>query len=124
MDASNATLVGSLRMMSNTLSSVRVLTCPTAIDKRIVRPAEDWSRLTAKNISYTYVPNLTKNSNPDAIVALDRTDCVHSNCQWPATGNHGDAGGNVLFNDGHTSFMVRLPADLKDKDGTERFLSP
>ena len=124
MDAANPTLAGSLRMMSNTLPSVRILACPTAVSKRIVRPAEDWSSLTAKNISYMYVPNLIWQSNVDLMVALDKTDCVHSNCQWPASGNHGDAGGNILFNDGHVSFYVRLSADLKDKDGVERFLSP
>jgi prepilin-type processing-associated H-X9-DG protein len=120
MDAANPTLAGSLRMLSNTLSSTKVLVCPGSSDK----PADSWSRLTMKDISYMYVPNLTTNVDPNAIVALDKTDCVHAGCQWPVSGNHKDAGGNVLFVDGHVSFNVKLPADLKDKDGVERFLSP
>jgi len=97
MDAANPTQAGSLRMMSNTLTSVRILACPAAVIKRRLRPAEEWSSLTARNISYMYVPNLAINANPDAIVALDKTDCVHAGCNWPRTGNHGDTGGNILF---------------------------
>jgi hypothetical protein len=102
------------------VTSTKILVCPSTA----ISCAYDWSNLIPQNISYTYVPNLTTNAKPDAVVALDKTDCVHSNCQWPAGGNHGTAGGNVLFVDIHVSFNVRLPADLKDKDGTERFLSP
>src|SRR5262245_60660780 len=65
MDAANPTLTGSLRMMSNTLVSTEVLMCPTAASKRFLRPTEDWSSLTAKNISYIYVPNLIWQNKAD-----------------------------------------------------------
>src|SRR5712671_4326840 len=49
MDSSDPTLIGSLRMLSNTLSWTKVLICPN--DRRInERVVPEWSKLTAQNI--------------------------------------------------------------------------
>lgn len=123
MDSSNPTLAGSLMMLSN-LVSTKTLICPS--DKhRGVCAAASWSQVTTKNISYSYVPNLMwQETNSDKIVLLDRIYTTKKGDKWPADGNHGSTGGNVLFADGHVEFCQELPADLKDKGGVARVLSP
>ena len=71
------------------------------------------------NISYAYCPYIVWQDQPDSILALDRMNNTSVNYtkggKWLATagsGNpapHKDAGGNVLFNDGHVSWANTLP---------------
>ena len=113
-----------MQLLSNVLSSAKVLYCPS--DRRAgARPEADFKKLTTKNISYSYVPNLKwQGSMPDSIMALDRIYVTAAGSSWPTTGNHKDMGGNILFNDGHVDFCTNLPSALKDKDGKEIVLSP
>jgi hypothetical protein len=123
MDAAQPTLVGSMQLLSNVLTTATVLYCPT--DKRPGARAEaDFKKLTALNISYSYVPNLTWQDSPDSPIFLDRIYSTSKGSVWPSNGNHGDKGGFVGFNDGHASWANSLPYALKDKDGKEVVLSP
>ncbi len=123
MDSANPTLVGSMRLLSNVLMSVKVFHCPE--DHRPgATAARDYETLTTLNISYSYVPNLKWQDKPDSPLILDRIYSTTKGSAWPSDGNHGDKGGNVGFIDGHVAWQSRLPAALKDKDGKEVVLSP
>lgn len=122
--ASNPTLLGSIRLLSNTLTSASILHCPDD-RRRGVHAETDFKKLTAKNISYSYVPNLIwDEAATNSIVAMDRIDSPSPGRLWPANGNHGANGGNVLFMDGHVEWQVTLPSGLKGTDGKEIVLSP
>lgn len=123
-DSANPTLVGSMQLLSNRLSSAEVFHYPED-RRRSARAEADFKKLTTKNISYSYVPNLIwDEAATNSIVALDRTDSTSAGSFWPAAGNHKQAGGNVLFMDGHVQFCTTLPCALKDKNGKEIVLSP
>lgn len=121
-DGEPSMLIGSMQLLSNIISTARILSCPS--DSR-ARPEIDLSKLTARNISYSYVPNLIWNpDHADSIVALDRIYTTEKGGKWPFSGNHKDTGGNVLFGDGHARWVNSLPSALKDKDGKLVVLSP
>jgi prepilin-type processing-associated H-X9-DG protein len=123
MDSTNPTLIGSMQLLSNVLTSSYMLRCPS--DSRPnVRDEEDWRKVTPLNISYSYVPNLLWQSTPDSALALDRIYSTSARSLWPSTSNHKEVGGNILFNDGHVAWANMLPVALKDKDGRESVLSP
>jgi prepilin-type N-terminal cleavage/methylation domain-containing protein len=124
MDAADATLVGSMVLLSNRLPSAKILYCPSDCRSHHAETG-DFTKFTANNISYSYVPNLAWDSgSPRKIVALDWTAGTASGTAWPTNSNHKYAGGNVLFNDGRVEWHTSLPATLSDKDGVERVLSP
>jgi prepilin-type N-terminal cleavage/methylation domain-containing protein/prepilin-type processing-associated H-X9-DG protein len=107
----------SMALMSNTLSSTKVMTCPSTSQSS----AEDYSstKFTAANFSYTYQTGLVWQSGVDNIVAWDKgvmgattANAIWTpNTGWATTGNHKDSGGNVLFNDGHVSFSTKMPTN-------------
>jgi prepilin-type processing-associated H-X9-DG protein len=142
-DAVGATLIGSLSMLSNKLSSAKCLRCPS--DWRLYPGSwqlqtqlwtNDFKALTAGNTSYAYVPNLMWDSeSPRKIVALDRITSAASGSTWPTNGNHKTStdyglfkrehtGGNILFTDGRVEWHTSLPSALTDKNGREIVLSP
>jgi hypothetical protein len=120
-DGDPPTLIGSLRLLSNVVSTTKILRCPS--DWR-ARGNFDFDGMMTTNISYSYVPNLIWQDHPDSIVALDRMNDTAGGSRWPKTGNHGDNGGNVLFSDGRVVWTNTLPSALKDKDGKQIVLSP
>jgi prepilin-type processing-associated H-X9-DG protein len=124
VDSANPTLVGSMQLLSNFLTSASVLYCPT--DHRPgARPESDFRKLTVLNISYSYVPNqLFTNVDSNVIIALDRIYSTSEGSFWPSQGNHDGKVCNVLFNDCHIQGYRSLPSSLKDKDGKEVVLSP
>ncbi len=123
MDSSNPTLLGSLRLLSNTLTSAVVFHCPS--DHRTgAQPEADFKKLTTLNVSYSYVPNLRWQDTPDSPLIVDRIYSTAKGDAWPSDGNHGTNGGNVGFNDGHVSWNYTLPGALKDKTGKEVVLTP
>jgi prepilin-type N-terminal cleavage/methylation domain-containing protein/prepilin-type processing-associated H-X9-DG protein len=109
---------GSMALMSNTLSSTKVMVCPSTS----ASAANDYNsqNFTSVNVSYSYQTGLVWQSGVDNIVAWDKgvtgaqagqpgwTLTVGGATGWVATGNHKDSGGNVLFNDGHVSFMTKM----------------
>jgi prepilin-type processing-associated H-X9-DG protein len=123
MDSVTPTLVGSMKLLSNVVATAKFLHCPN--DPRPGARAEaDFSKLTIENISYSYVPNLTWQDQPDSIVALDRIQDRTAGSSWPTNSSHMGRGGNILFNDGHVQWCTNLPSALKDKDGKQIVLSP
>jgi prepilin-type N-terminal cleavage/methylation domain-containing protein/prepilin-type processing-associated H-X9-DG protein len=113
---------GSMALMSNTLSSTKVMTCPSTS----ASPATDYASVnfTSVNVSYSYQTGLVWQGGVDNIVAWDKgVNGANANggstgggwplpnTGWVGTGNHKDAGGNVLFNDGHVTFMTKMPTN-------------
>lgn len=138
-DAVNLTLLGSIRLLSNDLTSAKTWICPsdgrrgTGMGVDLPRGYES---LTASIVSYSYVPNQIwhKPDDPTApsIVVLDRIGtATAAGSTWPKDSNHmrrtpstKTKGGNILFNDGHVEWATELPSALKDKNGREIVLSP
>lgn len=118
------TLLGSFLLMSSTAGSPKILVCPS--DSRTgAKPALNFGTLTALNISYSYIPNLLwDDGRTNMILWLDRIYTTERGGKWPRDGNHGSAGGNVAFTDGHIGFFKELPENLRDKDGRPVVLSP
>src|ERR1017187_918499 len=83
MDAANPTLVGSIKLLSNIVTSAKIYRCPN--DWRSALPASTYDELTTSNISYSYVPNLIWQDQPDSIVALDRIYTTQQGSKWPST---------------------------------------
>jgi prepilin-type processing-associated H-X9-DG protein len=123
MDSANPTLLGSMQLLSNILTSSDLLHCGNDL-RPSVREETDWRKVTLSNISYSYVPNLIWQSTPDSALAADRIYSTSAGSSWPSGGNHKGQGGNILFNDGHVAWNNRLPSALKDKNGRETVLSP
>ena len=119
--------LASLALLSNTVSTAKVMVCPSSS----ASAALDFSSTNFKsaNLSYSYQlpgwPTTTPTNGlgwqngVDNIIAWDKgvqgatatglwTPVTTS---WSAAGNHKDAGGNVLFNDGHVSFNIRTPTN-------------
>ena len=112
----------SFALMSNTLNTTKVLVCPSSIATKadefsatVVAPLRS---LTSASISYSYQSNLVWQNGPDNILAWDKGVGgakegtpgfpLPNTTGWVSTGNHKDAGGNVLFNDGHVSFLNKM----------------
>jgi prepilin-type processing-associated H-X9-DG protein len=55
---------------------------------------------------------------------MDRIYSTSASGDWPRNGSHKGQGGNVLFNDGHVAWYLKLPSALKDKNGNSGVLSP
>jgi len=118
------TLIGSYRLLSNFVTSARAFFCPSDM-RPGARFEADYSKLTTQNVSYSYVPNLMcNNGRTNMILWLDRIYVTERGSKWPGDGNHGSAGGNVAFTDGHAAFFAKLPSALQDKDGNYVVLSP
>lgn len=124
VDSADPTLLGSMLLMSNTAGSPKIFVCP--YDERPgVRAATSFAEMTTSNLSYSYVPGLVwSDATPDSPIMLDRIYTTKKGDRWPANGNHGSKGGNVVYLDGHADFQSRLPADLKDRTGKRVVLSP
>jgi prepilin-type N-terminal cleavage/methylation domain-containing protein/prepilin-type processing-associated H-X9-DG protein len=115
-------LTGTYALLSNTLSSTKVMVCPSTSAGQ----AQDYAGANFKssNCSYAYQANLTWQGGVDNIVAWDKgvqgspaasattnaswTLASGASTGWYTTANHKDAGGNVLFNDGHVSFLTKM----------------
>src|SRR6266404_4911736 len=115
----DSTATSSLALLSNTLSTAKVMACPSSS----ATAAVDFSptKFTLGNLSYSYQlepsdpakSNLVWQSGVDNIIAWDKgvkgataagNWATSPAVGWDTTGNHKDAGGNVLFNDGHVQF--------------------
>jgi hypothetical protein len=112
-----------MQLLSNYVRSATVFY--SLDDHRPGAQAEaDFKKLTTLNISYSYVPNLKRTDASDSPLLLDRIYSTAKGSRWPGNGNHGAAGGNVVFNDGHGQWCDALPHALKMADGQEFALSP
>jgi len=110
-------------LLSNVVTSAKIFACPS--DSH-AKPSPTYPLDTVNTVdhrtnnSYAYCPYLLWQDVPDSILALDRmnyqtTAGYTKGAKWLATGGagfpppHKDAGGNILFNDGHASWANSLP---------------
>ncbi|HXI85784.1 MAG TPA: DUF1559 domain-containing protein [Verrucomicrobiae bacterium] len=124
--ASNPTLAGSYNLLSNVITSAKVFACPsdTAAKSQTVYPLTNSAA--GMSISYSYSVGLIWQDQPDSIVALDRmgksvTAAGYSKgARWSASiapgAPHKDAGGSVLYNDGHVAWANSLPSTAGTND--------
>src|ERR1035437_10072425 len=115
------TVIGSMRLLTNLITHATILHCPYNTHGFA---EADFTKLTRKSVDYSYVPNLIWEEVPDSPVAADRIYSTQKGGHWPISGNHKNAGGNVLYSDGHVSWNNSLSAPLKDKDGKQVVLNP
>jgi prepilin-type N-terminal cleavage/methylation domain-containing protein/prepilin-type processing-associated H-X9-DG protein len=130
----NANAYSSFALLSNVVKSPKIFACPSCIsrgraDNTVEKPVATWPLFgkpsAAGNpgpLSYCLVPDLKWQQNPDSILAHDRTGSSGSpgggyvttvGNKWSTMGAHIDAGGNVLFNDGHVRWYRTLPFNLR-----------
>jgi prepilin-type N-terminal cleavage/methylation domain-containing protein/prepilin-type processing-associated H-X9-DG protein len=115
-------LAATFNLLSNTVTSARVFACPS--DSQ-VKPAVNYPLVQGVNnsnsISYSYCLGLIWQDQPDSIVMLDRMGTktlttYTKGAKWVGTGAlaapHKDAGGNIVFNDGHASWHSSLPVTI------------
>jgi len=116
-------LGNSLNLLSNVVTSAKIFTCPSDSARKLkaAYPLDSTTPLNA-NISYAYCPFIIWQDQPDSILALDRMAQTTANytkgAKWQVSGGtslngpapHKDAGGNVLYNDGHVSWNNSLSA--------------
>ena len=118
--ASSPTLAGSYNLLSNIVTSVKVFACPSDSAAKSQPGFPLVNTPTSQGISYSYTVGLYWQDQPDSIIALDRMGKSVSaagytkGARWSSSGSspvapHKDAGGNVLFNDGHVSWANSLP---------------
>ena len=123
--AATANLGASLNLLSNTVTSAKIYTCPSDSGRKLTASYPlDTSTSGNKQISYAYCPFIIWQDQPDSILALDRmasptTSTYYTKaCKWLVSGGssvggpapHKDSGGNVLYNDGHVSWNNSLSA--------------
>jgi prepilin-type processing-associated H-X9-DG protein len=114
-------------LLSNTITSAKIFTCPSDSGRKLTAayPLDTAAAGTAnKQISYAYCPFIIWQDQPDSVLALDRmalaTSGYTKGAKWASvsppgvTGAvpspHKDAGGNVLYNDGHVAWNNSLSA--------------
>jgi prepilin-type N-terminal cleavage/methylation domain-containing protein/prepilin-type processing-associated H-X9-DG protein len=119
--AGGANLGASFNLLSNTITSAKIYTCPSDSSRKLTATYPLTTVTSGNtNISYAYCPYIIWQDQPDSILALDRMATTTANytkgAKWVASGGvsspspHKDAGGNVLYNDGHVSWNNSLSA--------------
>ena len=123
----NPTLTGSYNLLSNVITSAKIFTCPSDNAARSQTGYPLTNTIANMAISYSYSVGLYWQDQPDSIIALDRmgksvTAAGYTKgASWSGSGNtpiapHRDAGGNVLFNDGHAIWANSLPSAAGTND--------
>src|SRR5580704_14070090 len=119
--ASNPTLAGSYNLLSNVITSAKIFACPSDSAAKIQTTYPLTNSTASMTISYSYSVGLIWEDQPDSIIALDRmgksvTAAGYTKgARWNSSGTapsapHKDAGGSVLFNDGHVMWQNSLPS--------------
>ncbi len=121
---STPTLGGSLNLLSNTITSAKIYTCPSDRARKLTAtyPLDTTMAGGNKQISYAYCPFIIWQDQPDSVLALDRMGAGVTTAQYTksakwnsVTANiapHKDSGGNVLYNDGHVAWNNSLSATV------------
>jgi prepilin-type N-terminal cleavage/methylation domain-containing protein/prepilin-type processing-associated H-X9-DG protein len=115
-------LCASLNLLSNVVTSAKIFACPSdsAAKAQVGYGLTNASASGPFAVSYTYCAGLFWQDQPDSIIALDRMGGLPvkevnytAGARWSGTATpvapHKDQGGNILFNDGHASWMNTLP---------------
>jgi prepilin-type N-terminal cleavage/methylation domain-containing protein/prepilin-type processing-associated H-X9-DG protein len=125
--ASSPTLVGSYNLLSNVITSAKIFTCPSDSAAKLQTSYPLTNTTANMSISYSYSTGLIWEDQPDSIIALDRMGKAVTaagytkGARWNSSGTapgapHKDAGGNVVFNDGHASWQNSLPSAAGTND--------
>ncbi len=125
--ASNPTLAGSYNLLSNVITSSKIFTCPSDSAAKIQSVYPLVNAAGSQSLSYSYSVGLIWEDQPDSIIALDRMGKsvlaagYMKGARWSASGNspfapHKDAGGNVVYNDGHAAWANSLPSTAGTND--------
>ena len=125
--ASNPTLAGSFDLLSGVITSPKIFACPSDMAGKSQGGYPLTNSTASLGISYSYSIGLLWQDQPDSIIALDRmgksvTAAGYTKgARWSNSGNppvapHRDAGGNVLFNDGHAVWANSLPSTAGTND--------
>jgi prepilin-type N-terminal cleavage/methylation domain-containing protein len=118
---SNPTLAGSYNLLSNVITSAKIFACPSDNTAKSQASYPLTNTVSSMTISYSYSIGLNWQDQPDSIIALDRmgksvTAAGYTKgARWSASGSgpfapHKDAGGSVLYNDGHVAWANSLPS--------------
>lgn len=131
--AGTPTLAGCFNLLSNSVTSGRVFACPSDSTAKPSVGYPLFNVAASNSISFAYCTGLLWQDQPDSIVLLDRmgtktTAGYTKGGKWLGTGGnaapHKDAGGNVLFNDGHAQWYNSLPALVGTNGATLAVLYP
>ena len=125
--ASNPTLPGSYNLLSNVITSAKIFTCPSDTAAKFQTSYPLTNMVSSMAISYSYSVGLIWEDQPDSVIALDRMGKSVSaagytkSAKWSSSGSapgapHKDAGGNVLYNDGHAAWANSLPSTAGTND--------
>jgi len=107
-----------LSLMASTLGTPKVLVCPSSSKTA----APSFTGGTDTNVSYSYqaaptavATGLVWQASADDIIAWDQyltgAGTFVKDAAWVSSANHKATGGNVLFNDGHVSFVTKIPTN-------------
>lgn len=117
---SNPTLAGSYNLLSNTITSAKIFACPSDSAAKIQTTYPLTNTVASMTISYSYSVGLNWQDQPDSIIALDRMGKsvlaagYTKGARWSASSApvapHKDAGGSILYNDGHVAWANSLPS--------------
>jgi prepilin-type N-terminal cleavage/methylation domain-containing protein/prepilin-type processing-associated H-X9-DG protein len=110
---STLTLSGSYNLLSNVVTSARIFVCPSDPTAKACTSYPLGSGA-GTNMSFSYCIGLIWQDQPDSVVAFDRMGTAADanyvkGGHWVAAAPHKDAGGNVLFNDGHAAWFNSMP---------------
>ena len=122
-NASAANIGACFNLLSNVVTSPKIFACPSDGLKHQSSTyplTTDTTPGNRTNVSYAYCPYIVWQDQPDSVLALDRMAAAMTaytkGAKWiSSTGGvqmpspHKDAGGNVLFNDGHVSWANTVP---------------
>ncbi len=124
--ASGPTLAGSFNLLSNVITSAKIFTCPSDSAAKMQASYPLTNSASSMAISYSYSVGLVWEDQPDSIIAMDRmgksvTAAGYTKgAKWSTsvspTAPHKDAGGHVLFNDGHVAWENSLPSAAGTND--------
>lgn len=118
-------LGASFNLLSNTITSAKIYTCPSDSSRKLtptypLDTADNTVGSHNTNVSYAYCPFIIWQDQPDSVLALDRmattTASYTKGAKWQSVATsggpspHKDAGGNVLYNDGHVAWNNSLSA--------------
>ncbi|MEI6083200.1 MAG: type II secretion system protein [Verrucomicrobiota bacterium] len=99
-------------MLSNTLGSAKVLTCPSSSDKATNQFVAQTADL--GTCSYSYQTGLVWQASSDDVIATDKMGLPGTSAQYvqgvaPLIGSpHKSAGANTLYNDGRVAFETKF----------------
>ncbi len=124
--ASNPTLAGSYNLLSNTITSAKIFACPSDSATKIQTTYPLTNSTASMTISYSYSVGLIWEDQPDSVIALDRMGKsvlaagYTKGARWSASvapgAPHKEAGGNVVYNDGHAAWANSLPSTAGTND--------